>query len=40
MVRKTADEEGAETEEPALIGLRDRARTQWNIRQWVRQIPR
>jgi hypothetical protein len=25
MVRKTADEEGAETEEPALVGLRDRA---------------
>ena len=25
MVRKTADKEGAETEEPALVGLRDRA---------------
>lgn len=25
MVRKTADDEGAETEEPALVGLRDRA---------------
>ena len=25
MVRTTADEEGAETEDPALVGLRDRA---------------
>jgi len=25
MIRKTADKEGAETEEPALVGLRDRA---------------
>lgn len=25
MVKKTADEEGTETEEPALVGLRDRA---------------